>query len=150
MEKQTFQEKVKSLTGKEILLAMIEGVKNPSVNLDFNTYGSFDASDGLCYGCAATNAVCKISGITFTKENINTSQERGLAISEYTDSLFLFNFEHAIDYLRQGWVDMYNNSARECGFATLPINRESENLPALLNGFYKKDLDAYVDYANSF
>ena len=61
------RDKIRLLSAKEIILVMIEGLRNPVVKVDMETYGQikhFESGKNVCYGCAATNALCKIFDIT--------------------------------------------------------------------------------------
>lgn len=104
----TFKEKVRSMTAKEIIMAMVNGLKKEHVKVDMSTYGDFSEVSGICYGCAATNAVCEISGVVFTGEHV-------LSENHYwflkTDGTFLELFETAIDSLRLGQINRYNDRA---------------------------------------
>ena len=142
-QQQSFKEKVQSMTVKEIIMAMVEGVQNPSVNLDMATYGS--ARNGICFGCAATNTVCKISGKVFDIDNIRGVIDRSILIN--CDASFLELFENAIDALRQGRIDVYNDDAWNPGFATIEYN--GIQLPHLTSNYTPADLQAYINLANA-
>lgn len=145
MEKDTFKEKVQSMTGKEILLAMINGLKKEHVKIDMNTFGS--KKEGICYGCAATNAVCEISSIDF-KELPERSIESIIDQAKFikTDPEFLAQFEYAIDDLRAGDIDRYNSRAIYHGFAQI-INPENKELPYLDTDNWKERIIAYEELA---
>jgi len=49
-------EKIKSLTPKEVIMAMVEGLQNPKTKIKMSTYGYKDGNN-ICYGCAATNCL---------------------------------------------------------------------------------------------
>lgn len=149
----TFQEKVRSMTAKEIIMAMVEGLKNPSVKVNMNTFGDSRKVTlfGLtilkvCYGCAATNTICKISGVKLNYESIKNTQNRSKAIN--SDKIFLEEFEEAIDCLRKGLLYGYNSIAHIYGFAMIKNERDIP-LPTLLNKNYKKLLYLYEELANS-
>ena len=138
-----FKEKVQAMTGKEIIMVMVDSIQNPVIMLDMNDFG--DAKDGVCYGCAATNSICKISGKTFDEDSIDTTSTRAKFIGTGYD--FLHDFEFAIDGLRQGQVKYYNGLAKEIGIAT--INQNGIQLPFLTNDFTPEDLQAYINLANA-
>lgn len=113
-----FSEVVRGMTFKEIAQAMVDGLKDPSVVIDLSSYGY--ETDGVCYGCAATNAICKISGVRFTPETIyervgvlldttrvETRQDEEIF---YKEKFFLSRFEYAINELRLG------NTSQESGY----------------------------------
>ena len=143
-QQQSFKEKVQSMTAKEIIMAMVEGLQNPSIKVDMDTFGS--VKGGICFGCAATNTVCKISGKVFDGYNIWDVIDRGILINSNPD--FLDSFESAIDALRHGGTtDVYNSYAKDVGFATIEYN--SDKLPHLTNSYTTANLQEYINLANA-
>lgn len=140
---QTFEQKVKSMSAKEIIMSMVEGLQNPVVRVDIDTFG--EVIDNVCYGCAATNAICKISGKTFNIENIGYRDGRAEFIN--SDPYFLMEFEVAIDFLRSGYILIYNKKAQEACFAQ--IEDPKFELPKLTNNYTPKDLQQYINLANA-
>lgn len=144
-----FKEKVQSMSAKEIIMAMVEGLENPYTTVDMGTFG--EKSHRLipnwvkpfCYGCAATNAICVIRGTTH--EFSENSKDRWLSIDEDID--FVQNFEFAIDHLRKGEVDYYNRKAELHGFAK--IKSFDMYLPFLSTEDYKLGLRDYRKLAES-
>lgn len=149
----TFEEKVKSMTGKEIVMAMVEGLQEPCTVIDMNTFG--ETKDGICFGCAATNTVCKITGIKPTKLSAMLEDwDADAEVFNIKDPHFLMNFEYAINKLRNGSINpedwfgnSYNGYARLLGIAILP--EPKGRLPHLNNENYLNELQAYINYANS-
>jgi hypothetical protein len=84
----------------DVIDAMIQGLQNIPENFKINmgTYGN--SIDEVCYGCAATCAVMRISGKTFAPGNILSSILRSkiTGYSEFEEK----QFERAIDELRLG------------------------------------------------
>ena len=143
-QQQSFKEKVQSMTAKEIIMAMVEGLQSPAVKVDMDTFGS--VKGGICFGCAATNTVCKISGKVFDGYNIWDVIDRGILINSDPD--FLDLFESAIDALRQGGTTaIYNSYAKDAGFATIEYN--SDRLPFLTKTYTPANLQAYIILANA-
>jgi hypothetical protein len=140
-----FEEKVKSMTAKGIILTMIDALENPVVRIDMNSFGY--EYNGICFGCAATNTVCKISGVTFTPDDINLYDGQWKVVN--TDHSFLQGFEHAIDSLRQGDIQFYNNNARKIGIAE--IEDYGIELPCIDNYNYNNSevLNAYRKLADA-
>ena len=132
------------MTGKEIVMAMVNGLQKEHVEVAMFSFGGF--GDGVCYGCAATNTICEINGKSFDEDNIKSLEERAKFLKLERDQIFLENFEEAIDNLRLGSICSYNYIAYAIGIAILPI---ANFLPALRTSNYKEDLQAYIDYANS-
>lgn len=147
----TFEEKVRSMSSKEIIMAMVDGLKKPTVRVDFNTYGEFEIktrlfgliSREICYGCAATNTICRISDVTLRGDNIKYVEDRAKAVN--SDSYFLLNFEYAINCLRKGSIDWYNMYASKYAFATI---KKAAEIPYLSNENYSEGLESYIRLAN--
>ncbi len=139
-----FEDKVKSMTAKEIIMNMVEALNNPSINVDMRDFGRYD-EDGICFGCAATNTICRISGVIFNQTNIETY---GRADSLNVDRDFMDNFEYSINQLRSGDLEFYNQFARRGGFAVI-TNPENLKLPILTTDSYLENLQPYVYLANS-
>lgn len=137
-----FKETVQSMPAKEILMAMVEGLKEPSCRISMGTYG--DNIDGICYGCAATNTTARIAGIDLTPDNIN-QHKRG---KELEDVEFVNRFEDAIDSLRSGFIGIYNAVARTNGFAQIKDDKRFYDMPVLNDNDYYLHLDKYIELAN--
>lgn len=164
-----FQEKVRSMTAAEIIRAMVESlIPPPAIRIDMGTYGearNVNITKGfsilglqiikpkkevVCFGCAATNTVCKISGSVFTKEVIGEPELRAKFIE--TDRSFLSVFESAINQLRLGNIRAYNKDAKTGEFAQIDIDkhwREIGRLRELYNDYTSNDLVAYAQLANA-
>lgn len=88
----------------EAVQLMIDGLREQSKRPDFkikmNTYGCFNGD--ICFGCAATCALQKMTGINFTWDNILTTPARSEAVS--IPQIEVNDFEVAIDWLRLGQV----------------------------------------------
>jgi len=54
-------EKIKSMTAKEHIMNMVEGLRNPMTVINMDTFGE-KREDGVCFGCAATNSICRLIG----------------------------------------------------------------------------------------
>lgn len=146
----TFEEKVRSMTAKEIILAMVESLERPIINVDMSVWGEARPKRALglipfgkpvCFGCAATNTLCKIANVKFTTENI----EYGRANAVNGNKWFVDKFEDAIDYLRRGHINAYNNFASVNGFSL--IKDVGIKLPYLKNSYTKKQLNVYRQLA---
>ena len=143
---QSFKQKVQSMKFSDIMQAMIDGLKKEHVKVNLETFG--DAVNGVCYGCAATNIFCEISGKVFTPENISPLDNRHRFISESDlDDEFVFMFEDAIDDLRNTCIRYYNSTAIYMGFAPAPNAFESRlyELPALQNHNWRYELPKYQE-----
>ncbi len=134
-----FESKVKSMSAHDIIMAMVEGLRQPRTKIDMKTFG--EIRWGICYGCAATNAILHIMA---AKED----EEIKGYIRTATDYVIspLFQFESAIDYLRRGFVSRYNDQAKALGIA--PITpMPGQELPRLDNDYTEEQLQQYEKLA---
>lgn len=139
MEKyKNLEEKIKSMTAKEIILAMVDSLKNPVTKVNMYDFGSYE--DGICYGCAATNTICRLG-------EFNPKEELSIVGPRYR-TVFISGFEDAIDCLRNGYIKRYNSLAQEYEFATI---KTSTDLPKIDDDNYQDPevLQAYIDLANA-
>lgn len=132
------EQKIKSMSAHDIIMAMVEGLRSPKTRIDMQTYG--EVRDGICFGCAATNAVLNI---------MNANKKEVEAHSKFRsthDDYKLYGFEYAIDKLRCGSLEPYNASAYAFGFAKItPI--PGQELPMLLNDYTEEQLKEYEKLA---
>lgn len=146
----SFEDKVRAMSAKEIIMSMVDGLMHPTTRVNMSTYGysyRFLGVNIKCYGCAATNTILKIGGIKYKHliADINSKSSRAkLMDTSYT---FLDRFESAIDYLRLGMVKEYNLVALEIGISK--INKGNRGLPELHTYTYKEDLHDYIQLANA-
>ena len=139
-KKISFEEKVKSMKFSEIMKAMIDGLEKPVVEVNMATYGIH--VNGVCYGCAATNAICKIGKIKLDKTNIESGKHsEALNVGVF----FVDHFESAIDALRQGLCNRYNKTAYLIEIAPVPTEFIDVivQLPTLTTYNYKENLIEY-------
>lgn len=139
----SFKEKVQSMTAKEIIQSMIDGLKAKHIRINMNTFGDFHNNE--CFGCAATNTVCEISNQKFTLFNISNIDKRSRFLS--VDSEFLRNFEYAINELRLGNIIGYNQIAKRSRFATIKADKYYY-LPTLTSKNWQSDLVHYQKLAD--
>jgi hypothetical protein len=140
--KTTFEEKVRSMKNFEIIRAMTAGLRRRWVRLDMRTFGQF--RKGVCYGCAATNAICEIEGRRITLRHAYAFDTTYLDIAKFTkaDEIFVTRFEIALDDLRQGEIVGYNDYAKFVGFATIPVSLAGK-LPLLDDDYTEEQLAKY-------
>lgn len=138
-----FEDTVKSMTAKEIIMSMVEGLQKPAVKVAMLTFGG--VFNGVCYGCAATNAICKITSKSFTEDTIPSIRHRAKFLM--TDVFFLHGFENAINELRYGCISDYNNYAEAFRFAK--IKNTGIKLPGLTSDYTPADLQPYIELANA-
>jgi hypothetical protein len=133
----TFEQKVRAMSAKEIIMAMVNGLKKEHVKVTMSIWGEYE--NGRCYGCAATNTICEISGIKFKGSEIDNSRSRAKHIK--TNPTFLEHFEAAINELREGCISGYNYYAKNIGIAK--INGTDVDLPRLETSDYLENLHYY-------
>lgn len=157
MEK-SFKETVQAMTAKEIIMAMVEALKEPYYKIDMNDFGCSRTINmkKTCFGCAATNTISRISGIIFTPETIdwagrsNLIADANIGSGEYPneETRFLDRFESAIDYLRRGNIDSYNDIAKDKDFATINDDLYIGVAPPYLGDEYTSEqLEEYIKLA---
>ena len=139
--------KIKSLTPKQVIMAMVEGLKNPKTEINMYTYGK--VVDGVCFGCAATNAICQIFAIEDPVPYISDGGNHGFStvatrLSE--DSSTVNTFESAINALRLGCIADTNHYLIELGMATIDESPLIE-LPSLFDDYKLEDLGPYTALA---
>jgi len=146
MKTKTFRQQILSMTAGEIIMAMVKGLEKPQTLIDMGTYGATRVRDQkiVCYGCAATNTVCQISGVKFTPKNIDYTGDRARAIKSSYD--FLTNFERAIDELRKGNIEQYNFLAIRGKFQQIH-NSTNIKLPRLNDNYNRWQLNKYKQLA---
>ena len=146
----------------EAIRAMIEGLKENSDREDFKIdMGSFGKTDesNICFGCAATCTLQKLSGVKFTKENIFRADRRTIAINRHLSegdiilSKQLFNFESAIDGLRTGcyidiiyFFELYDQF-HEARTKDHELFKSYQSLPTLSTGSWMHNLAPYENFA---
>lgn len=135
-----FENKVKSMSAHDIIMSMVEGLRNTRTEIDMDTYGY--VRDGICYGCAATNSVLHIME---ADEDEVVDHILCVATRDNRDD-FLSQFESAIDWLREGQVSYYNDYAYDYGFAPITLMPGLE-LPRLGNDYTEEELQQYVKLA---
>lgn len=156
--KKSFKETVQAMTAKEIIMAMVDALKEPYYKIDMSDFGCSRTINmkKTCFGCAATNTISRISGIIFTPETIdwtgraNLIADANIGSGEFPneETRFLDRFESAIDYLRKGNIESYNEIAEDKDFAT--INDDlyiGVHLPILTDKYTHQDLEEYIKLA---
>jgi hypothetical protein len=160
MEKEELKalvDKIQSMTAKEIILTMVESLRNPVTKIDMSTFGFKDVfgengKKNICYGCAATNTICKIGGFdpSIVLDVDEYRQYRHVEIYDPTEicdfKCIIMQFEWAIDALRMGNIDLYNEYA-EGRFSSIP--RCDYYLPVIEDSFTDEDLKFYEYFANT-
>lgn len=145
----TFKEKLKSLTAKQLVQVMIDGINRGWVKMDFNIwldyYHDEHTNQTVVCGCAATAAICEINGGYYMPPNVELSRiNRTVALGiGYAE---LDNLEMAYDSLARGSIKGFNVYAKFLDLSLLPDNM---SLPMLHNGNYMTNLPEFQKYADS-
>lgn len=120
--------------------AMIEGLKDYGNRKDFvvdmKSYGG--SIDGTCFGCAATCACQKASGVDYNSKNINSEWDRSLVSDVSMADQYCF--EACIDELRcgcpQGLMVYFNLPyCRDHGDIIAGCRMDSENWRDMLPNY---------------
>ena len=135
-----FEEKVRSLSFKQILGYLIEGLENPDYEIDMHQFAKVNKK--ICYVCAATSAISKMGNVIFPIEKIEYSEFRSDLLN--CSISFFWDFETALDKLREGDLINYNLMADELNFSKAPFY--DKLLPKLDTHNYKRNLKAYKKF----
>lgn len=130
----TLTEKVQGMTAKEIIIAMVQGLRNPMTIIDMGDFGY--RREGVCYGCAATNTICSLM-----EDTEHLMPKEGCRV--YFEPI-VNDFESAINDLRKGDIEGYNFY----GFAQIK-EVEGIELPYLATNYTQEELDIYEQLANA-
>jgi len=152
------REKLEKMTGKDVVLAMVKGLKEQHVRVDMETFGKI--KEGICYGCAATNTICEITNKTLSDDDLSLSDHDqfgyiGMCAKERifsSDFHCIDEFECAVDQLRLGKIDTYNFYITKLDLRNLilpELGLHERQLPSLRDDNWKRGLQEYIDYANS-
>jgi hypothetical protein len=155
MNKKIFKKTVEKMKPSEIVMAMVNGLKNAHYNVHMDTFG--DYKDGICFGCAATNTICEIFQKKFTIDNILGRKSRADFLE--CDYVFLCDFEEAIDLLRRGNAKSFLHTLRNIIYLKKhdvmvlisniesDLKKELQPLTSLNSTDYKKFLHEYQTFA---
>lgn len=128
--------KIHSLSAHDIIMSMVEGLRNPRTKIDMRYFGYIN--DGGCFGCAATNTILHIMDA-----NVDETKSHIAAICGYSP---LRDFDYTIDKLRRGNLTYYNILAKALDYAHItPI--PGQELPVLDNGYTEEQLQEYEKLA---
>lgn len=136
-----FEEKVKSMSAYDIIMAMVNGLRDPKTRIDMSTFGSI--REGICYGCVAANAVLHI--MDANKEEVKSHVHYRQKYEKYDNSP-LRAFEYAINDLRCGLLGSYNASATRLGLARI-TPMPGQKLPKLRDDYTEEQLQQYEKLA---
>ncbi|MGK0464810.1 hypothetical protein [Clostridium sp.] len=161
--KNTIFSKLKSVS--EIVETMIRGLETQWMPVDMYDFSVIKEKTyfkifkkKVCYGCAATNALCELNQKPF---NYKTTIDEGTrAIASDLDDDVIFAFEMAIENLRLGELDLFiyhlkkidyvfNFEIKKCSSYSLNKDGNAVYLPQLGTEDYKKKLPDYKIYAKN-
>lgn len=136
-------EKFKALKPSEIIMAMVNGLRNPTLPVNMNYYVSLDFNKN-CVGCAAANAICKIDGIGAEEASlgykVNSLQQH------FKNSNFISAFEVAVNNLRLGQIVLCNQDLSLIGLGPI-LHKPGIKLPKLTTENYLYNLEPYIELA---
>jgi hypothetical protein len=139
--------KIKSLTPKEVIMAMVEGLQNPKTEIDMSTYGYKD--DGVCFGCAATNCLLTLDSTLELLDSFRIVDSGfSLSFKEDHEQDFIQEFEFAINDLRCGDTDGCNFHLERIKLPTI-VNNNNIELPYLTDYYTQESLIPYIKLAES-
>ncbi len=151
--------KIRSLTPKQVIMAMVDGLKNPKTKIQMSTFG-YQEGD-VCYGCAATNALCQLFDINdpvgwlaiidddHDQETVNRTpgfRNSAAKLNEITEDIM--HFENAVEFLRRGNLLTANFALSELDINPIRYNNELDSaLPRLTDSYALEDLEPYIRLA---
>lgn len=135
---------------------MIDGLQKRWVRLDMASYGYYDKPDGdgdyVCFGCAATNALCELKGESMSIHDVYTENDRGRFAGISLDHIG--SLEMAWNALRMGYVESclgYLTRIPNLPFEVPTMEKlqgTSYCVPHLTTDYTPQDLMAYQAWAN--
>jgi hypothetical protein len=111
----TIKERLENKPSKAVR-AMVEGLRDiktrDDFEIDMSSYGDSDEEGTICFGCAATVTLMRVTGVTFTPDTIGQDRvDRMIAMGmDPTDTFSYYElqaFEMAINNLRLGNVYVF-------------------------------------------
>ncbi len=139
---QTFEQKVKAMSADQIIMALVDGLKKPKVEVRMRPVG--EIRNDICYGSVATCTVLQIAQVEADPRLIKRAQDRAEMVNGNWS--FVITFEYAIDCLRKGNVAEYNKQAKKRGFALIQ-RRQGYQLPILGDDYTLEQLARYEQLA---
>ena len=129
-----FKTHIKNMTFKDVVLAMVNGLRKRHVEIDMSVFARVDR--GVCFGCAATNFICEVTGSKFTKDTIFNRE-----LATDGDKTLLRHVEDCIEALRKGNVGLYNELIDRCGLPPAPDDYVPG--PYLSTEYTSEELDSW-------
>lgn len=146
----------------DIVDLMIRGLKSPRVQVDMGSFGR--SSGDICYGCAATNALCELMQTEFPADKVETLTTRTEFFNFGISREQLQLFEYSIDSLRSGklpyFIECLQSISSTTGVSISPYSAniilsyprkgnillKKRKLPHLLSSTYKENLVHYEKF----
>lgn len=129
---------------------MINGLRREWVRVDMLTFGA--NRDGVCFGCAATNALCELMGRPFSINTIDNLDDRAIEFNEGITQHDLSRFESSVNDLRAGYLNYCLLKLRDIQHTlwfTVPQFEEINPpfvLPTLSSSNWDEKLEDYEKY----
>lgn len=149
----TFEQKVRSMTASQLIQAMIDGLNAGYYTVDMSTFGA--SLLDTCFGCAATHAICHISGVrpTFSDLNTTTCEDWARSVNDGTRFSFFDRIEDFFDYLRRGCIGHANEILADLGMsAQIVVDPSLPKMHGLYTDDWKSGLPVFqrlADYNRS-
>jgi hypothetical protein len=137
---------INALSSADLLMGIVTGLEDSYYKVDMDTFGRI-TKDGVCIGCAATNAITILTGVKLKfapKDKEAIFESKGVIWAQ--EKTYLRKLEVALDCLRKGNILAYNIEARKYSFPV--IKNMYYNLPCLTNSTYKSKIIAYKKLAD--
>lgn len=147
MKKKTMRELCngKMWVAVEAMITGLQTIPGEKFYVNMNTYGEPSIRNpGVCFGCAATCAVQKLTGVMFAPNIIESATKR----RDTLGARDLLQFESAINALRTGHVDSLVeffdawDNITDKGLGT-ELGEIELYLPVLDNSSWRERLDEY-------
>lgn len=163
IQKLELAHKISMLKPSEVIMAMVNGLKQPFTEIDMTTYGEvreehkqvkllgiplYKKKEYVCYGCAATNAVLHLNG----KLDIELVKPYGgdpFDVDDpHTPEQIIITFERAINLLRVGNIYGCNNYLNLLKIdAIIYTNKIHQELCELYSNYQPEQLTGYEKLA---
>lgn len=149
----TFEQKVRSMTASQLIQAMIDGLNAGYYTVDMSTFGLY--REGTCFGCAATHAICHISGVrpTFSELGTRDSHYWVISVNDGTGFSFFAHIEDFFEYLRTGDIESANEILTDLGMsAQIVVDPSRPKMRGLHTDDWESGLPAFqrlADYNRS-
>ena len=128
-----------------LMVTGLREIPNESFKVAMGTFGVWNESKGICFGCAATCTIQQIASKRFEGKEIDWTYSRAEYLS--FDSKELDEFERMINEIRQGYFSVQVTSFYNLNCTVFQELEFDEELPCLSSNFEEDDLVQYENFA---